>query len=182
MFDTLEAALADLSYTYATTARSRDQVKPVFTARGFAQDARTRAAEGQKLGLLFGREREGLWNSEISLSSAMITVPLNPGNTSLNIGQAVLLVGYEWWTAASVTPDRVLEASGASPASQQMLDNFLNRLITDLDERSFLAIPEKRDRMIRNVRNIFQRNDLTENEINTLHGIFSFLKGQGGPR
>ncbi len=182
VFDTLEAALADLSYTYATTARSRDQVKPVFTARGFAQDARTRAAEGQKLGLLFGREREGLWNSEISLSSAMITVPLNPGNTSLNIGQAVLLVGYEWWTAASVTPDRVLEASGASPASQQMLDNFLNRLITDLDERSFLAIPEKRDRMIRNVRNIFQRNDLTENEINTLHGIFSFLKGQGGPR
>ena len=112
----------------------------------------------------------------------MITVPLNPGNTSLNIGQAVLLVGYEWWTAADETPAQILESSGADPASQQMLDNFLTRLISDLDERSFLAIPEKRDRMIRNVRNIFQRNDLTENEINTLHGIFSFLKGQGGPR
>ena len=182
VFDTLEAAIADLSYTYATTARGRDQVKPVFTARGFATDARQRAGDGQKIGLLFGREREGLWNSEISLASAMITVPLNPGNTSLNIGQAVLLVGYEWWTAADETPDVVLESSGAAPASQKMLDNFLNRLINDLDERSFLAIPEKRERMIRNVRNIFQRNDLTENEINTLHGIFSFLKGQGGPR
>ena len=182
VFATLEEAVADLSYTYATTARSRDQVKPVFTARGFASDARKRSQTGQKLGLLFGREREGLWNSEISLSSAMITVPLNPGNTSLNIGQAVLLVGYEWWTAADETPAKVLESSGADLASQQMLDNFLQRLISDLDERSFLAIPEKRDRMIRNVRNIFQRNDLTENEINTLHGIFSFLKGQGGPR
>ena len=90
--------------------------------------------------------------------------------------------GYEWWTAADETPAQILESSGADPASQQMLDNFLTRLISDLDERSFLAIPEKRDRMIRNVRNIFQRNDLTENEINTLHGIFSFLKGQGGPR
>ena len=182
VFTTLEEAVADLSYTYATTARSRDQVKPVFTARGFASDARARSHKGQKLGLLFGREREGLWNSEISLSSAMITVPLNPGNTSLNIGQAVLLVGYEWWTAADETPAQILESSGADPASQQMLDNFLTRLISDLDERSFLAIPEKRDRMIRNVRNIFQRNDLTENEINTLHGIFSFLKGQGVPR
>ena len=75
-----------------------------------------------------------------------------------------------------------LESSGAAPASQEMLDNFLNRLVADLSDRSFLAIPEKRERMIRNVRNIFQRNDLTENEINTLHGIFSFLKGQGGPR
>ena len=182
VFETLEEAVADLSYTYATTARARDQVKPVFTARGFAADARTRAGEGQKIGLLFGREREGLWNSEIALSSAMITVPLNPGNTSLNIGQAVLLVGYEWWTAADETPDRVLESSEAQPASQAMLDNFLSRLIADLDERSFLAVPEKRDRMTRNIRNIFQRNDLTENEINTLHGIVSFLKGQGGPR
>ena len=182
VFDTLEEAVADLTYTYATTARGRDQVKPVFTARGFATDARARSTKGQRLGLLFGREREGLWNSEISLSSAMITVPLNPGNTSLNIGQAVLLVGYEWWTAADETPASVLEASGAAPASQHMLDNFLNRLVADLSDRSFLAIPEKRERMIRNVRNIFQRNDLTENEINTLHGIFSFLKGQGGPR
>ena len=182
VFETLEEAVADLSYTYATTARARDQVKPVFTARGFAADARTRAGDGQKIGLLFGREREGLWNSEIALSSAMITVPLNPGNTSLNIGQAVLLVGYEWWTAADETPDRVLESSEAQPASQAMLDNFLSRLIADLDERSFLAVPEKRDRMTRNIRNIFQRNDLTENEINTLHGIVSFLKGQGGPR
>ncbi len=48
VFDTLEAAIADLSYTYATTARARDQVKPVFTARGFAADARTRAIEGRK--------------------------------------------------------------------------------------------------------------------------------------
>ena len=112
----------------------------------------------------------------------MITVPLNPGNTSLNIAQAVLLVGYEWWTAADQTAERVLEAGEAAPASQAMLDNFLSRLITDLDERSFLAVPEKRERMTRNIRNIFQRNDLTENEINTLHGIVSFLKGQGGPR
>ena len=182
VFDTLEAAIADLSYTYATTARARDQVKPVFTARGFAADARTRAVEGQKIGLLFGREREGLWNSEISLSSAMITVPLNPGNTSLNIGQAVLLVGYEWWTAQDQTADQRLETNEALPASQLMLDNFLGRLIEDLDERGFLAVPEKRDRMIRNIRNIFQRGGLTENEVNTLHGIVSFLKGQGGPR
>ena len=65
VFDTLEAAIADLSYTYATTARARDQVKPVFTARGFAADARTRAVEGQKIGLLFGREREEIGRAHV---------------------------------------------------------------------------------------------------------------------
>ena len=182
VFDNLEAAIADLSFTYATTARARDQVKPVFTARGFATDARVRSGEGQKIGILFGREREGLWNSEVSLSSAMITVPLNPGNTSLNIGQAVLLIGYEWWTAQDQTVDQRLETTEALPASQLKLDNLLGRLIEDLDERGFLAVPEKRNRMIRNIRNIFQRSGLTENEVNTLHGVVSFLKGQGGPR
>ena len=92
----------------------------------------------------------------------------------------MLLVGYEWWTAQDQTADQRLETNEALPASA-MLDN-LGRLIEDLDERGFLAVPEKRDRMIRNIRNIFQRGGLTENEVNTLHGIVSFLKGQGGPR
>ncbi len=50
--------------------------------------------------MLFGRERTGLENDEVSLADAIVTYPVNPAFASLNLAQAVLLMGYEWFKAA----------------------------------------------------------------------------------
>ena len=175
LFDTTEAAIADLTRVYATTARPRDMIKVVETPRFAASEIRTRLAAGDRVGLLFGPERTGLVNDDIALADAVISVPLNPAFMSLNLAQAVLLVGYEWFQSADDTPGRQLVTNATRPAEKAELLNFFAHLERELDASGFLRNAEKRPSMVRNIRCLFDRAELTEQEIQTLHGIVKEL-------
>ncbi|MGB0843149.1 MAG: RNA methyltransferase [Alphaproteobacteria bacterium] len=175
IYDTLDEALADLNFVLATTARKRDMVKPVWTPSSAANEIQARVCHTQKTGIMFGRERSGLENEQVARANGIINVPLNPENTSLNLGQAVLLVGYELFQVFDHMSGPATTDVGEPPATKQELDNFCNRLFANLRETRFLELPEKRPRMERNIRNIFERADLTTQEINTLHGIVKAL-------
>ena len=180
LFDSTRAAIADLHRVYATTARPRGMVKPVVTPAQAAGDLRAEAAAGRKTGLLFGPERSGLVNDDIALADAALSVPLNPAFSSLNLAQAVLLVGHTWFLAADRTEPRKLETGTGRPASKAEIVNFFERLEAALDETGFLFPPEKRPTMVRNLRNLFHRIAPTEGEVNALHGIISALRGRKG--
>jgi tRNA/rRNA methyltransferase len=175
VFDTTAEAIADLNFVYATTARDRRMVKSIVTARYAAEQARQQVMGGAKVGFLFGPERTGLINDDLSLADTLLTVPLNPDFTSLNLGQAVLLVGYEWYQAGDQTPGSVLDLSGGIPASRDQLVNFFVHLERELDACGFLRNAEARPHMIRNLRNMWHRANLTEQEIRTLHGVVKEL-------
>ena len=118
---TLEEALRGFTRAYATTARPRGMIKEVITPEQAGTDMRMRIGRGEKLALLFGRERWGLNNDEVSPADVIVTAPDNPAFASLNIAQAVLLVGYEWYkheatTLGQSTPAQVvLQRSGTYP-------------------------------------------------------------------
>src|SRR5258705_3531294 len=97
LFDSVEQAVADLPLLFATTARAHDQAKPVVAAPAAASEIAVEISGGGKVGILFGRERYGLQNEEVALANRIITFPVNPGFASLNLAQAVLLIGYEWF-------------------------------------------------------------------------------------
>ncbi len=175
LYDSTAEAIADLTRVYATTARQRGMIKRVATPRRAAGEMRKAAAAGQKIGILFGRERTGLENDDIALSDAVIAVPLNPGFASLNLAQAVLLVGYEWFQAGDKTPANQLVVNETRPATKAELLNFFVQLEKRLVESGFLRNVEKRPSMVRNIRNLFQRAGLTHQEVRTLHGIVSDL-------
>ncbi len=175
IFDSTEAAVADLNIVYATTARERKMVKPIMTPRAVAEKAIEAGRAGRKVGLLFGPERTGLEKDDIALADAVVTVPLNPEFTSLNLAQAVLLLGYEWYQAGDSTPSRFLETNGAAPATKEELYGFFAHFEKALDECGFLRNEEARPNMIRNMRNMWGRAELTEQEIRTLHGVVKEL-------
>jgi tRNA/rRNA methyltransferase len=175
VFTRTEDALADLNLVYAATARDRKMVKPILTPRAMAEEALAAGRGGRKVGLLFGPERTGLEKDDIALADAVVTVPLNPEFTSLNLAQAVLLLGYEWYQAGDGTPGRVLETHGAVPATKEELYGFFAHFEKALDECGFLRNEEARPNMIRNMRNMWARADLTEQEIRTLHGVVKEL-------
>lgn len=186
VFETTAQALADLNRVWATTARNRFMVKPVDTPRSAAESMRAIAAEGQRFGVMFGPERTGLENDDVSLADTVLTVPLNPDYTSLNLAQCVLLVGYEWYQAGGPTlPERHMTKGAEPPATKEKLQVFFDHLERELDACGFLRIPDKRPVMVRNIRNMFQRAQLTGQEVQTLHGIvhelvtFRHRKGEG---
>ncbi len=175
LFDTTREAVADCRQVYASSARPRGMTKPVETPRHAAGEMQRAIAAGAPVGVLFGPERSGLNNDDVALADRILEVPLNPGFASLNLAQAVLLVGYEWFQKVHEAPPRRQESGGAPPATKRELLEFLERLEVRLDETGFLYPPEKRPGMVRNIRNLFQRADLTEVEVKTLHGIVSAL-------
>jgi tRNA/rRNA methyltransferase len=185
LFDRLEDALAGLGRVYAATARSRDMIKPVMTPKGAAADLRAEIGAGIACGLLFGRERSGLDNDEVALADTIVQVPLNPAYSSLSLPQAVLLLAYEWYQAGSDAPAEELVRGRAEPAGKEDLLYFFERLEGLLEGAGFFQVADKRPGMVRNIRNIFQRNRLTDQELRTLHGILSAFdpargKGKGG--
>jgi tRNA/rRNA methyltransferase len=175
VFDTTEAAVADLAHLYAATVRPRDMVKPVVTPRLAAAEMRRFAGADEACGVLFGPERSGLVNDDVALADTMLSMPLNPAFASLNLAQAVLLVGYEWYQADQPAAARALRRGPARAASKAELLNFFERLERALDACGFFHVPEMRPVMVRSIRNIFQRADLTDREVQTLHGILSGL-------
>ncbi len=180
LFESTGAAVADLHRVYASTARPRGMIKTVVTPRGAAAEMRAAIARGERCGILFGPERAGLDNDDMARADAVISVPLNPAYASLNLAQAVLLIAYEWFQAGDETPERCLHTGRTDVASKAELDNFFDRLMAELDAGGFLHPPEKRPTMVRNIRNLFLRAGLTQQEVQTLHGIVSSLL-RGGP-
>lgn len=182
----LVAALQPFNYVYATTARPRGMTKDVMTPEQAGADMQTRINRGEKIAILFGRERIGLTNDEVSLADMIITAPVNPAYASLNIAQAVLLVGYEWFKpmatslgmATSELPAIVnsgLQMPGTQPATKEQLFGFFDHLENALEAAGFFKSQDKRPGMVRNMRNLFARVQPSEQEIQTLRGIVSSL-------
>jgi tRNA/rRNA methyltransferase len=166
----------------ATTARNHDQAKPVLSVEAAMREVAPRVAGRQTVALVFGRERIGLENHEVGRADAIVTLPVNPAFASLNLAQAVVIVGYEWFKRAGAgalpftTPDK------SPPAPKQQLDAFLNDLERELDAIEFYRPHEKRGTMSVNLRNIFNRMTPSEQDIRTLHGIIMALaQGSKGP-
>ncbi len=175
VFETTTLALADQQYVYAMTARPRDMIKPVLSPREAAQDMRQRMADGMACAILFGGERAGLDNNDVVAAHAIIHVPANPAFTSLNLAQAVLLFGYEWFLSADGSDELIRSEDRSPPAKAEDIAFFFERLEDELTKGGFLYPPEKKPAMVRNVRNMFMRMAPTDQDIRTLQGMISGL-------
>jgi len=173
--ETVADAVADLHHVFATCPRPRHIVKPVLTARGAAAELRAVCGAGLRAGLLFGPERAGLDNDDMACADALIRYPLNPAFMSLNLAQAVMVMAYEWWSAEDTTPQRRLMTNETRVATKGELENFLAHLVDQLDACGFLRNLPKRPGMVRNIRHLFQRGEVTEQELRTLHGVVTEL-------
>ena len=171
----VDEAVADLHHVLATCPRPRHIVKPVLTARGGAAELRAITTRGLSCGILFGPERAGLDNEDMARADALIRYPLNPDFMSLNLAQAVMIMAYEWWMADDGTPRRTLMTNETHIANKGELENFLRHLTAELDECGFLRNEQKRPGMVRNLRHLFERGEVTQQELRTLHGVVTEL-------
>jgi tRNA/rRNA methyltransferase len=182
LFDTVQQAVADCTLLFATSARAHDQAKPVVAPELAVREITSEIADGGTVGILFGRERYGLQNEEVALANRLITFPVNPGFASLNLAQAVLLIGYEWFKLATAGALPFSMPERSERASQHQMQAFFDNLVAELDKVEFLRPAEKRETMLVNLRNIFARMEPTKQDMHTLHGvIMAIAEGRKGP-
>ena len=178
VYETTAEAVADLNLVIATTARSRDMTKRVLTPRRAAEEIRTaHQSSGARTGVLFGKEAKGLSNEDVALADAILNAPLNPGFSSLNLAQAVFLVSYEWRLGGIDVPDEGMTMPKTTrPANHEELVFLFEHLERELDACGFLKPPERVPVMVRNLRNLFGRARLTDQEVRMLRGVIKALR------
>lgn len=182
IYESFEDSIHDLHFTLATTSRDRDMVKPIYSPARASEIILTRTNRHQKSGFVFGCERTGITNDDLSLCQGIINIPANDEFASLNLAQAVLLIAYEWSTTSQPKPQTEGLIENHNPAPQSELHGFLERLQTDLEDRNFFRAEGLKATMIKNIQNIFTRADISEQELRTLHGILSALRGNKTPK
>jgi len=178
VFGTLREALADLGFVYATTARAREVAKPVAGPHAAALHVRRLDAAGIRSGIMFGPERTGLTNEDLTLADEILTYPVDPGFASINLAQAVLLFGYEWRTSGFAAEEAALPLADARPlpAPREELVRFFEHLESALDDAGFFRPPEKRPHMTEAIRSMLQRAGFSEQEVRTLRGMVTALE------
>ena len=177
LYPSVAAAISDLVHVFAATARDRGMVRREVTPRRAAAEMRAWLPPGEPCGVLIGPERTGLVNDDVALADTVLTVPLNPAFSSLNLAQAVLIIGYEWFISGAETPGETLHRGGSRPATKEELLNFFDHLEEELENNGFLRNRESQPHMVRNLRSLFQRAQCTEQELRTLHGVVTSFAG-----
>jgi len=181
VYPTTAEAIADLKYVYATTARPRDMIKEVVTPKECCLRMRGAVNEGEKVGLLFGPEKAGLKNDDIALSTAIVSVPLNPSFASINLATAVGLLSYEWFQTGTDVPESYTPTLDTRPASAGELQKLFDHIEGELEEAGYFRSDQRRSLMRRNLRNIFTRSEMTHEEVSTMRGVVKALATGGGP-
>ncbi len=175
VFPDIPSAIADCHRVLGTCPRPRHVIVPILDARAAAAELRAINARELRVAVLFGPERAGLESDDLAHCDTLVRYPLNPQHNSLNLAQAVMILAYEWWMQAEATPAREFQTNGTRVATKGDLEAFLTRLIAELDAAGFLHNPPKRPGMIRNLRHWFERGEVTEQELRTLHGVVTEL-------
>lgn len=175
---TTREAVAGCTHVYATTARPRGMTKRVVTPRQAAAEMRARAADGERVAVLFGRERSGLGTEDIVLSNTIVTAPVNPAFTSLNLAQCVLLVAYEWMQAADGTPPETYDPGKGGMAPREQVETLLDFVEGELEGEGFFYPEEKAPTMKAALRNLFHRAPLTVADTGILWGVVRTLVGK----
>lgn len=173
VFDTLDLAIADMTYVVATSPRKHEMYKPVYAPNEAFPLISDAIDSGERCAVMFGCEKSGLTNQHITLANFILEIPLNPAYSSLNLAQAVLLIGYEWTKVSGKIGMRKVKHNKAAPREELL--NFFAHLEHELETSGFLRVEEKKDVMIQNIRNMFTRIGLESQEIRTLHGVVTYL-------
>lgn len=179
----LADALADSVAVWATTARPRDLNLAVWPVRK-AAEAIAGSNDTGVTSILFGAERTGLTNQELSWAQRIIEIPANPDYPVLNLAQAVQIVSYEWRMAQQATPyQQEAQTSPLDLATVAQWDAFEQRLTRQLEQTSFFhrsghnaeEIAANRERLMGRLRVLCRRANPTANELAVMQGILSAL-------
>lgn len=170
VFDTLAEAVGDCTHIYATTVRKRGVTKPVRTPAEAVDEIY--AAPG-RAALVFGPERSGLDSDDVALAHSIITVPVNPDFSSLNLAQAVILIAYEWSKGQALASPPTVPLD--PPAPHQEMEDLIDHFIRDLDVADYFFPPDRRKVTLRTLRTMLTKTGWSSNDTRMMHGIIAAL-------
>ena len=173
--DSLADAVADSALVIGTTARRGGWRQAMLSPERCAAEVAACLRQGGRVSLVFGPEDRGLDNAAITHCHRLVCIPTDPAASSLNLAQAVLIIGYEYYKTTIAPEGRRFITNGGEVASKEKLFKFLDALTGRIRQSPRLKDEEHTRSLLINVSNIFTRANITEQELNSLYGIVNIL-------
>ena len=169
---TLSEAIADATCVIGTSAQSRHLPWPMVGPRELGPKVCGMTQASQKVALVFGRERGGLYNDELQLCHFHVEIPTSPDCRALNLASAVQVLCYEVMMAARTAAD--LPAPNHTPAPMADFDRMMEHLYETLIAAQFLD-PAHPRLLKERLRRLFLRAAPDDTELSILRGMFRAL-------
>lgn len=179
----LDEAIADCQLVVGTSARGRRIPWPQL-APDEAAERLVGAGHDQRVAVLFGRERTGLTNDELDRCQLLVNIPTDPDFSSLNLAAAAQVMAYELRRAflrSPRGPQGSEDMLGEPLASVADIQRFYEHLERVLIETGFLD-PANPRLLMRRLTRLFNRVELTTNEVNILRGILTSVTQEQNSR
>ena len=173
IFEDMASACADVKWIYGTTARTRQMEKEWVTPKHAMESMYGNQQSGMRAALVFGPERSGLENEDLNRCDTLITIPTAPENSSLNIAQSTVILGYEWWLANTQPPAVLRNISETAPRGEW--EGMFDQLEGYLDASDYFRADEKKPLMWQHLRNMLQRSMMSSQELRTFRGMLRSL-------
>ncbi len=183
---TLDEALDGVTHLCATAMTPRDFGPPTMAPRAhfeaLVSQARAQGEAPPRAAFLFGSERFGMRNEDVYRCHVALSIPTNPKFGSLNLGAAVQLVAYEWRQALGGYPVAPATAVPARADARQVAGLLAHweHALTDIG----FFDPEAPKKLMPRLNQLFNRAELTTEEIHILRGIAKTMSraalGTGG--
>lgn len=97
---TVDEITNEMDITAGTTQRKRENQCPLFSPKELISEL-NHLPQGTKIGILFGRENNGLSNEELLACNYQTTIPSAVSYPAMNLSQAVMVYGYEFFQSAN---------------------------------------------------------------------------------
>ena len=175
VFSNTDQSVSDLDYVFATTSRSRSVNKKIVDLSKAVKIIKKLSLSNKKTGIFFGPEASGLSNDDLINANFLVNIPTSNKFKSLNLSHAVTIFAFELFISQKKFEPVVKNLYRSEDAKKNEVNAFLDFMISHLDKVGFLKPAEKKQQMIRSVKNIFHRSSLSTQEIRTLSGVISSL-------
>ena len=166
-YPTLREAVSEMGWVVGTTSRAGKERRPLLTPKALVKRL-IPVSENNLIGLVFGSEKEGLTNEELSCCRLYVKIPCSESFPSLNLAQAVMVVCYEFFQRSL----GMVQEPAIPVASFDQVEKMLQHMEKTLRAIGFFE-EKNPQRMMRTLRGLFGRCGLEEREVRILQGIWS---------
>jgi len=175
--DGLSEAIGDATLVLGTTSGSRRNLgRELVPLADLPAWLKAHAAGRSRAAILFGSEKTGLSNEELSYCHALVRIPTSPRCPSMNLGQAVAVCCYELARAGVVSRRRpAARVHLSEPADVHSLEHLFERAVRVLDHSGYLK-PKARHATLIKLRRALLDLALTNNDVRILGGILAQIE------
>ncbi len=174
-YSSLYEAVKGCSQVYGISARLRSVSWPQYDPKQLSEKINNLADDDQ-IALVFGRERSGLTNEELDVCEALVNIPVDDMHRSLNLAAAVMVVLYEIKMGAANSEfhlNMVGKKHHSDKASSEQIQYFFDRW--DYTSKRVDFYKGNPEIVMRKIRRVFYKADLTEEEIKILLGVLTAI-------